>query len=134
MVLVQAKKVYSLSNNLICRIKQNSFQFLFEKLDVGYQSNVKGQAVPHTLGAGGAGRSTLLVQRWRTLALMRPVLNAEQPDHAFQLSGERHHNIPGKSWDVIYGSNQLGQIRRCTTIDCMVYQKAEFELDYLCNL
>ena len=28
------------------------------------------------------------------------------------------------SWDVGYGSNQLDQIRRCTTIDSIVYQKA----------
>ena len=32
-VLVQTKKV-QMSNNMICRIKQISFQFLFEKLGV----------------------------------------------------------------------------------------------------
>ena len=36
-------------------------------------------------------------------------------------------------WDVGYWSDQLSQVRRCTTIDGMVYQKTEFELDSLCN-
>ena len=86
--------------------------------------------------------------------LMRPVSNAEQPDlgvgdqsnvngQAFPRSWcsdrkcplpaewKRHFQIvPGR---VGYGSNQLGQIQWCMTIDCMVYQTAEFELDSLCN-
>ena len=36
----------SLSNAMICRIEQKSFQFLFEKHGVRDQSNVNGQAIP----------------------------------------------------------------------------------------
>ena len=43
----------SLSNAMICRIKQKSFQFLFEKLGVHDQSNVNGQAVPRSWCSDG---------------------------------------------------------------------------------
>ena len=43
----------SLSNAMICRIEQKSFQFLFEKLGVRDQSNVNGQAIPRSWCSDG---------------------------------------------------------------------------------
>ena len=43
----------SLSKAMICRIKQKSFKFLFEKLGVHDQSNVNGQAVPRSWCSDG---------------------------------------------------------------------------------
>ena len=108
----------SLSNAMICRIEQKSFQFLFEKLGVRDQSNVNGQAIPRSWCSDGERSLTLWWDQSRTRNNQ-----IVSPSWA-----ER-----GASWDVGYGSNQFGQIRRCTTIDCMVYQKAEFELNSLCN-
>ena len=43
----------SLSNAMICRIEQKSFQFLFEKLGVRDQSDVNGQAIPRSWCSDG---------------------------------------------------------------------------------
>ena len=43
----------SLPNAKISRIKQKSFQFLFEKVGVSDQSNVNGQAVPRSWRSDG---------------------------------------------------------------------------------
>ena len=105
-----------MSNAMICRIKQKSFQFLFEKLGVRDQSNVNGQAVPRSWCSDGERPLWWDPSRTRNNQIVPPSW------------AER-----GASWDVGYGGNQLDQIRRCTTIDSMVYQKAEFELNSLCN-
>ena len=94
----------SLSNAMICRIKQKSFQFLFEKLGVRDQSNVNEQAVPRFWCSDGERPLWWDQSRTRNNQIVSPSWT------------ER-----GASWDVGYGSNQLGQIRRCTTIDCMEY-------------
>ena len=43
------------------------------------------------------------------------------------LLAERREARPG----MLVTGVTLGQVRRCTTIDCMEHQKAEFELDSL---
>ena len=95
----------SLSNAMIRRIKQKSVQFLFTKLGVRDQSNVNGQAIPRSGCSDGERPLWWDQSRTRNNQIVSPSW------------AER-----GASWDVGYGSNQLGQIRRCTTIDCMVYQ------------
>ena len=64
---------------MICRIKQNSFQFLLEKLGVRDQSNVNGQAVPSSWCSDGE----------RPLWWDQSRTRNNQIDRAPQLSRER---------------------------------------------
>ena len=102
---------------MICRIKQISFQFLFEKFGVRDQSNVNGQAVPRSRCSDGERRSdetslergtTSLMSTGRLFHALGAVTENARSDETSLERGTTRSCLPAERREARFGMLAMG--------------------------